>query len=111
MKDRFLAWITNPSKESIPMDLHIKDVLKNYIKKDKAIGDAYYSQKIKAYWTESLSESITSRIHHISFKSGKLIVKTYSSPLRNELFNNREQLRLKINKHLGEEVVNLIHFG
>ncbi len=93
------------------MDLHIKDVLKNYIKKDKVVGDAYYTQKIKEYWDSSLSKSITSRIHHISYKSGKLIVKTYSSPLRNELFNNREQLRKKINDHIGEPIVNLIQLG
>ncbi len=93
------------------MDLHIKDVLKNYIKKDKAIGDAYYAQKIKEFWKSSLSQSITSRIHHISFKSGKLIVKTYSAPLRNELFNNREQLKQNINDHLKEEIVQLIQLG
>jgi len=93
------------------MDLHIKDVLKQYIKKDKAIGDAYYTQKIRAHLNESLAQSVTSRIHDLKFKKGKLQIKTFSAPLRNELFNSREQIRKKINDHLGEEIVNLIELG
>jgi len=93
------------------MDLHIKDVLKNYIKKDKVFGDAYHTQKIKEYWKSSMSESISSRTHELTYSKGKLTIKTYSAPLRNELFNSREQLRVKINAHLGEEIVNVINLA
>lgn len=90
------------------MDLHIKDVLKNYIKKDKVVGDAYYTQKIRDYWKNNLAESITSRTHSLLYSKGKLTIKTYSAPLRNELFNSREQIRSKINVYLKDEIVNLI---
>lgn len=93
------------------MDLHIKDVLRNYIKKDKKIGDAYYTQKIKDFWKSKLSQSIISRTVNLHFTKGKLYVKVDSAPLRNELFNNRKSLMSKINEHLDEDVVHVIDFS
>lgn len=93
------------------MDLHIKDVLKNYIKKDKKVGDAYYTQKIKAFWLEEFSQSITSRTTSLKFVNGKLYLKVNSAPLRHELFNNRQMLIDKINVHLDEDILHVIDFS
>jgi len=93
------------------MDLHIKDVLKNYIKKDRKVGDAYYTQKIKSFWNKEISQSITSRTSSIKYVNGKLYLKVTSAPLRHELFNNRQQLMDKINVFLDEDIVHVIDFS
>lgn len=93
------------------MDLHIKDVLKKYIKQDHIIGDAYYAQKIRKFWLDILGESINARTAELSFNNGKLSARITSAPLRHELFNNRKQLIEKINEYLKEEVVYIINFS
>ena len=93
------------------MDLHIKDVLRNYIKKDKKIGDAYYSQKIKTFWDAELSPSIVSRTNDIKYMRGKLCIKVNSAALRHELFINRKGLMDRINVYLDEDVVHIIELS
>ena len=93
------------------MDLHIKDVLRKYIKEDKRVGDAYYTQKIQEFWTDRLGESIDSRTSNLYFTRGVLKVKMNSAPLRHELFNSREKLIEKVNEFLGEDVVHKIDFS
>jgi len=93
------------------MDLHIKDVLRNYIKKDKKIGDAYYTQKIKAFWVAELGESIISRTNDMKFIKGKLCIKVDSAPLRHELFIGRKKLMDRINVFLDEDIVHIIELS
>lgn len=93
------------------MDLHIKDVLKNYIKKDRKIGDAYYTQKIKSFWEAELSQSIVTRTEDIKYMKGKLCIKVNSSALRHELFNNRQSLMDKINVHLDADIVHIVELS
>ena len=87
------------------MDLHIKDVLKKYIKEDKKVGDQYYVGKIQSFWQDRFSESIVQRTQSISFSKGKLTVLVESAPLRHELFINRSKIIEEINTHLGSEIV------
>ena len=87
------------------MDFHIKDVLKKYIKTDRKISDAYYSESIRKYWSLRYNNSITSRTREIIFKGGKLTVKVDSAALRHELFNNRQKIIDQINDELGERIV------
>lgn len=91
------------------MDLHIKDVLKKYIKQDKRIEDAYYSNKILEIWKNQFSESISKRTVSLKFHKGKLTVKVDSAPLRNELFNNREKIIQRLNEFLSEDIIKLLY--
>ncbi len=90
------------------MDLHIRDVLKKYIKQDKRVGDAYYTQKINSFWKMELGDSINSRTSELRYKNGKLSISVTSAPLRHELFNNREKLIIRINAFLKEDIVHVI---
>ncbi len=89
------------------MDLHIKDVIKKYIK-DEPIGDIYHAQKIRSYISKEMSPSISSRISSVDFKDGRLTLYVDSAPLRHDLFNNRDTIRKKINDFLDGEVVRLV---
>ncbi len=86
------------------MDQHIKDVLKNYVDNSK-IKKGYYSNKIKAYWYESMGESITSRTTDLYLRGTTLHVLVSSAPLKNELFNHRDKIMSRINEYLNEEIV------
>ena len=87
------------------MDLHIKDVLKKFIKDQDVVGDQYYAQKVRNFWKERFAESINTRIRDISLYRGKLTVSVDSAPLRHELFMNRDKIKSEINEHLGENIV------
>lgn len=89
------------------MDLHIKDVLKKYIK-EEPIGETYYNQKIKSYWEESMNATISSRTTGIYLKGGELTITVNSGPLRHELFLSRMSLLDQINEHLGQRVIQRI---
>ncbi len=93
------------------MDLHIKDVLKQYIQKEQRFGDAFYGQKIEAYWNEALPESITSRTSALNFKNGVLKIYVTSAPLRQQLHMGRQKLIDKINEHLELDLVRSIELG
>lgn len=89
------------------MDLHIKDVLKQYVNKG-SLQKGIYSQKIEAYWKANMSPSIVSRTRLVQFNKGILTLKFDSSPLKNELFNNRDRIKDLVNEHLQEKVVNVV---
>jgi Protein of unknown function (DUF721). len=87
------------------MDLHIKDVLSMYLKKDKKINDAYYTQRIMSYWQSELSPSISSRTTSIIYNKGVLIITVDSAALRHELFCNRDKIMTKVNEYLDQHMV------
>ena len=87
------------------MDLHIKDVLKKMIREDKKVGNGYYTEKVRHFWKNELSESISKRTKDIRYTNGTLILKLESAALRQELFNNKESLISRLNEFLGEEVI------
>ena len=89
------------------MDLHIKDVLKQYVNKG-SLKHGLYTQKINDYWHEQMSPSIVSRTKSIIFEKGVLTLIFDSSPLKNELFNNRDRIKELINTHLEEEVIHVV---
>lgn len=89
------------------MDLHISDVLKKYVK-EGTVGEVYLNQKIRTYWEEEMSKTISSRTTSIILKSDELTIRVNSAPLRHELFVNRQKLIFKINEHLGQDVVRLL---
>lgn len=89
------------------MDLHIKDVLKKYIK-EEPVGETYLNQKIKTYWETEMSPTISSRTTRILLKGNELTIAVSSAPLRHELFLNRDKLIVKINDHLEQDVVHTL---
>ena len=86
------------------MDLPIKEVLKKYVKSSK-IENGFYAEKIRAYWFEQMSPSISKRTNRITVNKQKLSIYLNSAPLKSELFNNRDKLKSLINNHLGEEYI------
>ena len=93
------------------MDLHIKDVFQKFIKEEKKFGDSYYSEKIKQLWQTHYNYSITSRTTAIDFKNGKLTITVNSSPLKHELFNNRDKIVDRLNQLLEKDVIKLIYLN
>ena len=90
------------------MDLHIKDVLQQFIQKDKQIGDKYYAQRIRAYWQDHMTQTITSRTREILYADGKLQIIVDSAPLRHELWSMRDTIKERINGYLEKDIIRLI---
>ena len=89
------------------MDLHIRDILKEFIKQDK-LNDGIYLKKIEQYWHNHLSPMISDRTRNIKFSKGKLMLYIDSAPLRNEMINNKDLIISKINDHFQEAIVQSI---
>lgn len=91
------------------MDLHIKDVFNKLVKQEQKFGDQYYTERIGRIWQDSFNSSITRRTSNIKFSKGKLTIHVNSSSLKHDLFINRDKIVDKLNRLLGEDVVQIIH--
>lgn len=89
------------------MDFHIKDVLHQYLRKSK-LNSGVYKKKIEHCWQQTMSPSIVRHTKSLKFEKGKLIIHVDSSPLRQQLFENREKIKKMINEQLGETIVHLV---
>lgn len=86
------------------MDLHIKDVLNNYIEGSK-ITKGYYRVKIEEYWNQNMSNGIVDLTQYILFRNGVVTIRINSAPLKNELFNSRSRIKELLNIHLEKDIV------
>ena len=89
------------------MDFHIKDVLKQYIKRGK-ISNGIYTQRISQFWNLEMGKSIVSRTDKIVYKDHNLFISINSAALKQELFNSREKVKELVNEYLGEEIVETV---
>jgi Protein of unknown function (DUF721). len=62
-------------------------------------------------WQVVLGKNVMDYTHDLQIKNGVLYVSITSAVLRHDLFMQREEIRNKINKNVGTEVVKKIIFG
>ncbi len=87
------------------MDRHIREILSNYVRKDK-LGDGYFTQRIMKHWEEAMPNAITELTDRLDFKNGILTIFVNSAALKHELFNSRATVRDRCNEWLKDKIVN-----
>lgn len=83
-------------------ELSIGDALKKMFQRLK-LTDEVMQHRIESAWNELMADTIKRRVSKLVFRKGVLFVYVNSSPLRNELFQNRYQLRDRLNEKTGEK--------
>ncbi len=83
---------------------NIKNILSS-IAKDPKYAGKLDEKKIEKVWRETNQPYVVDRTRKVTFRDGKLMLFIDSAPLKQELFNSREQIRDKVNKALGADIV------
>lgn len=89
---------------SIEETRNIKNILSS-IAKDPRYAGKLDEKKIEQVWRETNNDYVVERTRKVSFREGKLILFIESAPLKQELFNSREQILKKVNKALDADIV------
>ncbi len=83
---------------------NIKNILSN-IASDPRYAGKLDEKKIEKVWRETNKPYVVDRTRKVTFREGKMILYIDSAPLKQELFNSRDQIRDKVNKALGVDIV------
>lgn len=83
---------------------NLKDILSS-IAKDPKYSGKLDEKKIEKIWRETNQPYVVERTQKVAFRDGKLLLFINSAPLKQELFNSRGQIRDKVNKALGMDIV------
>ncbi len=83
---------------------NIKNILSS-IASDPRYAGKLDEKKIEQVWRETNNAYVVERTRKVSFREGKLILYIDSAPLKQELFNSREQILEKVNKALAADIV------
>lgn len=83
---------------------NIKNILAS-IANDPRYAGKLDEKKIEQVWRETNNAYVVERTRKVSFRDGKLMLFIDSAPLKQELFNSREQIREKVNKALDADIV------
>ena len=83
---------------------NIKNILSS-IASDPKYSGKLDEKKIEKVWRETNQPFVVDRTKKVSFRDGKLILFIDSAPLKQELFNSRDQIRDKVNKALKADIV------
>lgn len=82
----------------------LKEVIDDWLAKHPA-ADKAKQTRVTHLWGALLGASVKNRTTSLYFRNGILQVKLDSSVLRNELSFAKENIKEKMNKELGEELV------
>lgn len=83
---------------------NIKSILFS-ISKDPKYAGKLDEKKIEKIWRETNQPYVVSRTRKVTFRDGKLMLFIDSAPLKQELFNSRDQIKDKVNRALGADIV------
>lgn len=83
---------------------NIRNIL-SAIANDPKYAGKLDEKKIEQVWRETNHPYVVERTRKVSFRDGKLILYIDSAPLKQELFNSREQIINKVNKALNLDIV------
>ena len=64
-----------------------------------------YDSKIKSAWEELMGPVISKYTYKVFINKKALFIKISSTALKQELFNQREEIMEKVNQHLGESFI------
>ncbi len=101
--------LKRPSKKPAAPS-HIGDSLKSLFKGQLKAPEASAEWKIWELWEKSVGAEISKHSKPKAFKNGILFVDTNHSLWASELQLRSHQIRTKLNKALGSEMVKEIHF-
>ena len=65
----------------------------------------HFGEEGKKIWRETNMPYVVDRTRKVTFRDGKLMLFIDSAPLKQELFNSRDQIRDKVNKALDSDIV------
>ena len=85
-------------------DNSLGDLLKVF-KEDKRYKPGLTQKKIEEAWETMMGEWISKETNSLSFDGRSLIIRIHSAALRQELHFSKDQIREKLNEHLGEDVI------
>lgn len=83
---------------------NIKNILSS-ITSDPKYSGKLDEKKIEKIWRETNMPYVVDRTRKVTFRDGKLMLFIDSAPLKQELFNSRDQIRDKVNKALDSDIV------
>ncbi len=83
---------------------NIKNILSS-ITSDPKYAGKLDEKKIEKIWRETNMPYVVDRTRKVTFRDGKLMLFIDSAPLKQELFNSRDQIRDKVNKALDSDIV------
>ncbi len=85
-------------------DNSLGDLLKIF-KEDNRYKPGLTQKRIEEAWESLMGEWISKETSSLSFDGRSLIVRIHSAALRQELHFSKDQIREKLNEHLGEETI------
>ncbi len=86
-------------------DKSIKEVLNEFISKDKRVSKGYHTAQIKEIWEEQMGPIISGYTQKIYFNNGSLKVYLSSSALKKELSMGKDKIIKIINEAVNEELI------
>ena len=83
---------------------NIGDLIRQF-SQEKRIKDGLTRKKVESAWAEIMGQFISNETESIRLDKGVLRLKITSASLRQELHYSRDQIRVKLNEHLGESYI------
>lgn len=88
----------------------LRDVLKDYIQENKLDNKLAEIDLINS-WERILGKTVARYTKNIYIRNRILFVETSSPMVRNELMMIRDQIKIRLNKEAGRELIDKIHFS
>lgn len=85
----------------------IGEILNQFLNINQLENQAF-GEQIAEIWQEVLGDEITKETQRIFLQSGYLFIELKSAALKNELMMKRTQIKNRLNKKLGNEVINSV---
>jgi predicted nucleic acid-binding Zn ribbon protein len=82
----------------------IKDSVDEFLDKFK-LREGYTLNEIKIIWNSTMGQTISKRTTEIFYKDQKVFVKIESAALKHQLHMQRTELRDKLNKEIGSDLI------
>jgi hypothetical protein len=86
-------------------DKNIKEVLQDFLAKNKKVASGYHSVRIAELWKEVMGPVINNYTKQIELKNGILKIVVTSAPLRRELVFGKQNIREQLNQALGKDLI------
>lgn len=88
----------------------LREVLKNYMVENH-LDNKLAEIDLIGSWEKALGKTVARYTKNIYIRNRVLFVETSSAMVRNELMMIREEIRKRLNKEAGREVIDKIHFS
>lgn len=93
-------------RKTVPM--RIGELWGDFLKNSPGLARKFAEARIPEAWASVVGPALAGYTMDTNFVKGVLYVKMASAPARSEIFMQREQLRLALNKTLGLNVINVL---